>query len=482
MSRILRAAQREDGIALVTAILVSAIVLLMSMSAVAISIHNTDASGYDKRRLEAIDAAEAGIDYYYYRIGSTSLATLATASLPSGYSIVASTCRITGTTNTNPTATFVVTPTFYATSSSSTAYTCAQYSTMLAANPTGPWYVELLSTATAAGQTTPTRTMRSRARLTAISTQTTFPAAAIYGSSSVNLSANVQAYGNGSNNANVYSNGNISVTTASNIKGSMYVQGTATVANGNFQLAGDLWAKNGITVSGGKIGHDAISSTSTITLTGNTKVYNNAKAGSSISVTNPASIAGTQSPNTTGIANPPSLTYPTYSFSASDWPGYVSQASCANALTAISNWTTGNLYIRLTGCASFSMPSKVLPGNLAILTDGTITFPVNTYLTTNSSSVLSIYLFTGLTGTCGNFTTAANSGIGKNLKALIYTPSTCSATIQSNSWNASGQVFSGSITFSSNTSVTYAPVDLPAVALDSASLLVDIVYKRETFS
>jgi hypothetical protein len=280
----------------------------------------------------------------------------------------------------------------------------------------------------------------------------------------------------------VYSNGNLSVTTASNIKGSMYVQGTATVANGNFQLSGDLWAKNGITVSGGKIGHDAISSTSTITLSGNTKVYNNAKAASSISVSNPASIAGTQSPNTAGISNPPSLTYPSYTYSASDWPGVVSQSSCAGATTAISNWTTGNLYIRLTGCASFSLANKVLPGNLAILSDGTITFPVNTYLTNSSSNVYSVYLFTGLTGTCGNFTTAANSGIGKNLKALIYTPSTCSASINSNSWNASGQVFAGTITFSSNTSVTYAPVDLPAVSLDSASLLVDIVYKRETYS
>jgi hypothetical protein len=59
----------EDGVALVTAILVSMVVLILSASAVSLAIHNTDASGYDRRRLQAVDAA--GRDAYYAMLNST---------------------------------------------------------------------------------------------------------------------------------------------------------------------------------------------------------------------------------------------------------------------------------------------------------------------------------------------------------------------------------------------------------------------------
>src|SRR3954464_15684636 len=52
----------EQGIAMVTAILVTAVVLILSVTAAAVSIHNTDQSGMDKRRTEVIAAADAGLD------------------------------------------------------------------------------------------------------------------------------------------------------------------------------------------------------------------------------------------------------------------------------------------------------------------------------------------------------------------------------------------------------------------------------------
>src|SRR4051812_18817601 len=52
----------EQGIAMVTAVLVSAVVLILSVTAAAVSIHNTDQSGMDKRRTEVIAAADAGLD------------------------------------------------------------------------------------------------------------------------------------------------------------------------------------------------------------------------------------------------------------------------------------------------------------------------------------------------------------------------------------------------------------------------------------
>jgi len=61
----------ERGAVLVTAVLASAIVLLLSISAVSVAIHNTNESGYDRGRLQAIGAAEAGVDAYYSMLNTT---------------------------------------------------------------------------------------------------------------------------------------------------------------------------------------------------------------------------------------------------------------------------------------------------------------------------------------------------------------------------------------------------------------------------
>jgi hypothetical protein len=495
--------KKEDGVALVTAILASAVVLILSGSAVSLAIHNTDSSGYDRRRLQAVDAAEGGIDAYYAMLNTTGLSTVPTAT-------GSTSCILTRTFSTTPASTVTVTPTFYATSALTPAYTCPA-SLLTSSNPSGPWYVTLNSVGTVVGQASPERTIQSRARLSTTGSGLVFPPAAMLGNVSIGLSANVQVYGNGSNNADLYSNGNISVTTQSNIKGNMYVQGTVNIANGNFQVAGNVWASSWVKVGGGWIGGAVISSGTTTTtcatgsspasasicLSGNTTVgaltSGGAKAGGAISVKSPAVVSGTQSPNTSGIGNPPSQTYPSYTFTAGDWPGYVTSTTCSDAATRINNWTTGNLYIRLTGCADFSqIPTKALPGNLAILTDGGITMTTPMKLTNGdvSGATHTVYIFTGLSQsstapTCssgGNLTAQANTGFGSNLKTVIFTPQACTVTINSNSFNGTGQIFSGTINFNSNTSLTYAPVSLPTETAGSTGVYVDIVYKREVTS
>jgi hypothetical protein len=492
---------KEDGVALITAILASAVVMILSASAVSLAVHNTDSSGYDRRRLQAVDAAEAGIDAYYAMLNTTGISSIPT-------STGSSSCILTRTLSTTPAATVTVTPAFYATSTATTAYPCPA-SVLTSSNPTA--YVTLTSVGHVVGQTAPERTIQSRARLSATGSGLVFPAAAMLGNVSIGLSANVQVYGNGSNNADLYSNGSISVTTQSNIKGNMYVQGTVSIANGNFQVAGNVWASSWVKVSGGWIGGAAISSGTTTTtcatgsspasasicLSGNTTVgaltSGGAKAGGAISVKSPAVVSGTQSPNTSGIGNPPSQTYPSYTFTAGDWPGYVTSTTCSDAATRINNWTTGNLYIRLTGCADFSqIPTKALPGNLAILTDGGITMTTPMKLTNGdvSGATHTVYIFTGLSQsstapTCssgGNLTAQANTGFGSNLKTVIFTPQACTVTINSNSFNGTGQIFSGTINFNSNTSLTYAPVSLPTETAGSTGVYVDIVYKREVTS
>jgi len=500
----------EDGVALVTAILVSMVVLLLSVSAVTLAIHNTDASGYDRRRLQAVDAAEAGIDAYYAMLNTTAFTASGLQTATGSQS-----CVLTRTLTTSPQSTVTVTPTFYWDSINTHPASCPDAAFLASPHDKGPWYVTLTSVGTVAGQTAPTRTMQSRARLSVTGSGLTFPAAAMLGYSQVNLSANIQVYGSGSNNADIYAghtaSDSLSVTTQSNIKGNLYVTGSINIANGNFQLTGDVWASSTVRVDGGWIGGAVISSGSTTTtcasgsspasasicVSGNTTVgalsSGGAKTGGTISIKNPAVVNGTLSPATSGIANPPTQTYPSYTFTAGDWPGYVTKTTCTDAMNAINTWASGNLYIRLTGCSDFTqLPTKALPGNLAILTDGAITMSTPTKLTNGDGTGAShtVYFFTGLSQsstapTCssgGNFAAQANTGIGSNLKSIVFTPEACSTTIASNAFNGTGQIFSGSINFSSNGSFTYAPITLPQETETMAGVYVDIVYKREIAS
>ena len=54
----------ERGIAMVTALLVSMVLLFLTVAVVALSLHNSTQSALDRKRVQAIDAAEAGINGY----------------------------------------------------------------------------------------------------------------------------------------------------------------------------------------------------------------------------------------------------------------------------------------------------------------------------------------------------------------------------------------------------------------------------------
>src|SRR5207249_10250524 len=61
-STMIKKFNEERGIAMVTALMVSLVVLFLSIVVVALSLHNSTISAFDRKRIQAIDAAEAGID------------------------------------------------------------------------------------------------------------------------------------------------------------------------------------------------------------------------------------------------------------------------------------------------------------------------------------------------------------------------------------------------------------------------------------
>src|SRR5438132_1110902 len=89
----------ERGVALITAILVTMIVALFAVTVVRLSIHNEDTSSYDRKRLESVNAAEAGIDYAFNTIQNASTSTLP--------------CTIDADTTSTPPSHYHVTVTYY---------------------------------------------------------------------------------------------------------------------------------------------------------------------------------------------------------------------------------------------------------------------------------------------------------------------------------------------------------------------------------
>jgi len=95
----------ERGVALITALLVSMVVVSLAVVVVGLSLHNVNSSSSDRKRVDAVDAAEAGIDA---TLSSFRSVTIAALPCPGDASL-------TSTLNTTPVAQYTVTPYYYAT-------------------------------------------------------------------------------------------------------------------------------------------------------------------------------------------------------------------------------------------------------------------------------------------------------------------------------------------------------------------------------
>ena len=71
-----RTLNEERGMAMVIALIVSFVLLILGTVIVAQSVHDVESSGLDRRRLQSINAAEAGNNYYYAYLQSTNVSLL----------------------------------------------------------------------------------------------------------------------------------------------------------------------------------------------------------------------------------------------------------------------------------------------------------------------------------------------------------------------------------------------------------------------
>jgi hypothetical protein len=453
----------EKGLAMVISLMVTFVILLLSTVVVAQSIHSLDSSGYDRRRLTSVNAAEAGTNYYYQYFQTTPSASLSCSA-------------VTRTVNSLPSAsTFTATPTYY--NASGTVMNCPF------SDDTYPSYVLVNSVGTTASGAQ--RTFQSYIRLTP--NYGGFSGALFSNSGNVSVGNNFNLYGNSGNNADMYVlNGNFSQTNNSTIRGSVFVpNGSATQSNPG-AIQGDLWALNAISLN--SVSGDVTSTTSTIS--GGT-VGGNAKAAGAITST----VVGTKSQNQTGIANPPTQPFPQITYDASKWsPNYTIHAyTGATACTDARNFVEGTipagnhvvLITAATGATQCTYQNSnnstvTMNGNLAIISDWGINISNqsdwNGVTSMRSLYFISVWKSPLTCATAGKgVSTGNNTNFNALVKVLFYTP--CTLTL-SNQNAFSGQGLGSPVSITNQFNLTYQPVLVPGIT-GITGFDQDIAYVRE---
>lgn len=458
--------KEEDGFALLTAIMTSAIVVFMGTTVVQLAIHNTTGSASDRRNVQSIGAAEAGIDYYFSWLTATG------GQQPP--------CSVTRSMAGSP-GSFTVTPTFY--DSFGAPLQCPPQS--------DPSAVLLHSVGTSTA--TSTRTMEAYAKLT-IATGTSFDnAGAIVAQNAVTFTSNATIGGSNYSDADVYTNGNLTLASNSTLYGKILAQGSLTMSSGS-EVKKDVWTKGGITMSAGSTIRGTVTASgppnANITLSNNAHIYNGAKASGTITG---GTVDVFRSQNQTGLTAPPTRTYPTFTFVPADWTaaGFVNQqtfsgaSACSSAESYIrTSWTSGPLLVRVAAPGSTctltftANTNYTVKDQLAIISDGPVTMNTNARFAPTSGQTYNVFLMAGLSGTAPcNITMNTNSGFGPGLPTLLYTPSTCAIDLWSNTALTQGQILSGVVNFHHTAQFQYSRLTVPGTG--AGGFKQDVVYKRE---
>ena len=468
----------ERGVAMVVALLVSFVLLILATAIVAQSIHNVDSSAQDRRRLQSINAAEAGNNYYYAYLQSTTVTSL-------------SCDPVTQTIASAPaTASFTATPTFFDNSDPPVPMSCPFTSTNY------PSAVSIQTTGTVSGQTP--RTMQTYIRLNPVYGGF---GAAILVNTTASFVNNFDIYGDTSYDGDIYVlNGDFTIGNSGHVRGNVYVpNGSATMAN-NAVIEGDLWANGNITMSNTtRVNGNAISSTGSISGSNSPTVSLNATAATTISG---VAVGGTQYPNTVS-PQPPTQTFPQIGYVQTDWTnaGYTNiqtfsgsgSTPCTDAYNYItgpfsSTPSIGKTVVRITGVTggctlTFANTTNVtVNANLAIITDYGITM-VNQTNWNGSGTVKDVHFISTWpaptpcpSGTASkSIITSNNTSMNEFVHAFFYSP--CTVTM-ANSSNWYGQVVGGYVNIANNFDMTYQPVLVPGAG-QVESFTEDIAYVRE---
>lgn len=481
MGRLTRTLHRDDGIAMVTALLVTFVVFMLSVAVIRQAIHNVDASGYDQRRLRTVSAAEAGLNWAYNQLEFTDVSSLwtGTGGTP-----------LTLDVGSGPVDVDVVV-TYYADDDGLTAYDVAT------ASPSNPPR-SLKITSSGATPTGVERTMESFAKLDAVYGGLD---GAVITNSGLNITNNFTLSGNTGNDGDIIvESGNFSAPSGvENIRGSIYVpNGTANIGT-NAHIYASVWANGSVTVNhpGALIDGDIKSTTAGTTVTTGTV------QGSAYYCTGSAPGANVQGSKiqTCTLGKPPTFGFPLIQYSQSAWQDegyYIYDVSdtgneCTNARNYIEGTGAGTynggagvpagysgVVVRISTTCSFSVTNNAsvnMSTNLAIVTNGGINLNNNSHFTGTGGTKDLFFMspYNGSTRNCPTQdVTLTNKSNFTSVEVSVY--SVCTASVSNNN-TFNGQIIGYNTTINNNFTMNYRPVLIPGT--DVVGFDQDIAYIRE---
>jgi Tfp pilus assembly protein PilX len=495
-----RIRHEERGLAMVMALMVTFVVLLMSLVVLAQATHNIQASGYDRKRLTSVGAAEAGIDYMYNYFQKTAASALSADPVASVVTL-----------GTSPnTVTYDTSVTYYGNSSgtiacgvASAGSTC-QGSATVFSNTNRPSSVKVRSVGTSSDGTK--RLMESFIALRPVMGGTT---GAIVTNSDTAFSNNFTLSGV---DADVYVlTGNFTAPSGlESINGSIYVPtGSANIGT-NVTVAGQVFARDAVTLNHPQlvIGGDVKSSTRGVTQTAGT-VNGTIHYCSSGGYTAPSgSVNDCPTPVPGAGATFPHLTYDTTTWTTTQddgtrWEQIIptpagGKNQCQVARDAIeagptpSSGYTGIVYYITDSTCVFSNNTNAstitLNGDLAVVATGGIhlnNHPRFVGAGGTRKLVLMAPWPTSGTPTCPAsgttdvpYTVTVDNHVefdASTVNVLVY--GACGANMLNNNSSFNGQVMAQNTTIGNLFSMNYQPISVPGQSI--TGFKQDVAYIRE---
>lgn len=472
MRSLSRLNREESGVAMVIAMLVVFVVVLLSIVVLDMSIHNTDQSAYDRKRVTSIAAAEAGIDRAWNLIQFTAPQDLTDTFGP-----------ITLGSEPGP-ATYTIDFTWYESVDPLVEITGEPDQ----ANPP----VAALITAVGETNTDVPRTMQT---FVTLAPNYGGFGSAVLAVTDTTLETAPTILGNDGNDGNIYvTDGDLTIDNSMTVYGNIYVHDGGVRIENNSEISGELWANESITIDNpATVGTNVISSTGQIdteTDPGGT-IGGFAMAGTTIEIP-PLRVSGTtyeHSPQ----GPPPTVEFPKLCqlaiagvCEAMPWAAQgftvTSFTDCAAARTFLRTGTlAGNQVVWIDSACTLAIQNNdviTFSGNLAIVTQGGITMANrNTWAGAAGNELFFIVNYREALA-CGsglyNISTG-NLSRFQGASVLFYSP--CTVTL--NNLNGfTGQILGNTVDIKNNFTLSYEPVLVPG--LDSIQGFdQNIVYVRE---
>jgi hypothetical protein len=457
----------DSGVAMVTAILAVMVAAFLAGTGFSVAQHTLEQSGNDRRSVQAVHAAEAGIDGFLRYLSTAPISSSACTLGPQ---------PLTST----PASSFLVTAKYY--DSSNALMTCNGTPPALSAVPAA---VVIDSVGASSGVS---RTMQGYYGLAALQGGYTLYNGAVYtdGDATFNGQATMigAPYG-----ADLVSNGNVTLGGGGTISGSVLVQGALTIKGGT-DIKQDAISKLRLDMSGGAIVRgNARSSTADVLTSNNSTIHGTAY----YCTGSPPEANGAElqecNPNLPDTKDWSQLQF---TYNQSDWTSspfnysihqFNDPNACTNAKTFIGNITSGDRLIRInsTCTLSYSGQDKVdVKGNLAIVSNGSLSMNSQAEFTAGTSRKLFL-MFNILTPRpCSSTGISFNSQarISSTLDALLYTP--CQVTFGAQSSTLNGQLVAGNAIFGAGANITSVAVQVPGP--NPNGFAQTMKYRREVVS